>query len=186
MQTIAIWVGILSGIVTVAVVVGGLVRWVWGKISEGAHKTAAVFRRDAFRLPSTGYLKTAFAIDCPVAGAEARAERGGVVKGDGLTVRLQDQERSEKGLGVWLTVHNGSSQTYRWFGSTLTCYAHPRYAEIEAALHDGGGHLIFDVYPGEQYTAYYFFPFTPNVRAPKFLTCKSWDVALTFWWARGA
>lgn len=116
------------------------------------------------------------------AGREARAQPGAVAQGNGLVVRFQDEQRSEAGLAVWLTIYNPSEPTYRWFGCTLTAYAQPQYAVIEPDPHPG----LIDVYPGEQYTCYYFFPFDPSVRGPKYVTCKSWDSDLSFSWARGA
>jgi hypothetical protein len=144
------------------------------------------FRKDDFPLSSTGFVETGFALPVRHAGIDARAERGALAKGERLLVVFQDVEQSTEGLGLWLTVENRDNKACRWFGCTLTAYAFPRYAEIKPALHAKGGHFIIDIYPGEQFTCYYFFPFTPNVHGPKFVMCKSWDKPLTFWWARGA
>ncbi len=181
---LAIFGGVASliAILTAATGVGRTV----GKIRQRATTKKAAFSKDRFRLPSTGYCETRFPIEYEVAGLEARAVPGAVAKGEGLVVCFQDHERSEQGMGVWLTVLNPSQRTYRWFGCTLIAYALPEYAEIHPELHEIGGHLIFDLYPGDQNTCFYFFPFSPDVLGPKFLKGNSWDKELTFWWARGA
>jgi hypothetical protein len=142
--------------------------------------------REDLRHSSTQYARTQFPLIYTHAGIEARAENGAVVKGDSLVVCLQDQEHRKSGLAVWLTMQNRGEKACRWFGGTLTAYATPKYENISPAPNSFGGHWLVDLFPGEQFSCYYFFPFAPNVRAPKYLTCRSWDKELTYWWARGA
>ena len=146
------------------------------------------FDKEKFRLPSTGFLESSFELHAGRAGLEARAVLGAMTRGDGLLVRFQDQELGETGLRVWLTVENaGGDRAYRWFGPLLNAYASPINEELQPELHEEiGGHLIQDIYPGEQFTFYYAFNFPHNVRAKKLLICRSWDKDMTFWWARGA
>ncbi len=126
-----------------------------------------------------------FHVDAGHAGVEARAQDGGVVKGECLVVVLQHQLHDSSSLTVWLTVENRGAKTIRWFGPVLTAYAEPRYQEIRPKEPDGRSYL-WDIYPGEQYTCRYFFPFDEATRGPKYLTCNSWDNDLAFFWARGA
>lgn len=144
------------------------------------------FNRHKIREASHGFAKTSFPLEPTRAGLEARAEAGAIAKGDSLGVCLQEAELSSPGLEIWLTVENLGIQAQRWFGCTLTAYASPVYAEIQPATDVGAANSLIDLYPGEQFTCYYWFPFGPQVRGPKFLTCKSWDKDLSFWWARGA
>jgi hypothetical protein len=100
-------------------------------------------------------------------------------------VCLQDQDWFQNKLGIWLTIWNFGNEAYRWFGPSAIAYAQPTNVDIQPEPAEGGGHTIFDLYPGEQYTAYYSFQFQDH-RAVKAITCRSWDTDLSFWWARGA
>jgi len=142
--------------------------------------------RNEIRDAKYGYGKTSFPLEHARAGLEARAERGAIAKGDALAVCLQDAELSSQGLEIWLTLENLGIHAQRWFGCTLTAYASPVYADIEPAHAVGAANVLIDVYPGEQFTCFYWLPFEPHVHGPKVLRCNSWDKVMTFWWARGA
>lgn len=74
----------------------------------------------------------------------------------------------------------------RWFGPIAMCY--PDYVELEPDLGgDPPSHHLTDLYPGEEATAFYRFTMQPpRATMPKYITCKSWDDEISFWWARGA
>ena len=129
---------------------------------------------------------TDFPIQFKVAGLSAAARPGAVAQGEGLVVLFQAEERTSEGLSVWLTVENLSTNVYRWFGCRVTAYGRVPYDEISQRQYADGSPFLFQIYPGEQYTCHYFFPFPPYVTDPKFITCNSWDSGITFWWAHGA
>jgi hypothetical protein len=129
--------------------------------------------------------KSSFRVDAGRCGFEARAETGQAVKGTALIVILQHQVHAAAGLTVWVSAENGGVNAIRWFAPVLTAYAEPKYQEIQPREADGRSYL-FDIYPGEQYTCRYFFPYDEHTRGAKYMTCKSWDRELIFWWARGA
>jgi len=151
------------------------------------YRRDVAFDKARLRLSSTDYVKTTFPLEAGTAGEEARAEPGALTAGEHLVVCFQDEEKTAEGLGVWLTVENHAKRAVRWFGGTLTVYARSAGPlEMTPASHPSGGHLINDLYPGEQFTFFYFFPFSADVAGPKCLVCRSWDIPMFFWWARGA
>ena len=190
----ALLVAIVGGVAVVAIV--GAARLLWNRIfakdsADGdtrrdGGQPEEIFDKEDFRLSSTGFSRTDFRMEHERAGVEAQARPGAVVKGNSLAVCLQDTEFSDEGLGLWISVMNLEKVSRRWFGPEVTAYGGATHNVIRPALHEEGGHRIFDVYPGDQYTAYYFFPFPPHITGPKFAECKSHDIRLTFWWSRGA
>lgn len=151
------------------------------------YRCDVAFDKARMRLSSTAYVKTAFPLGAGPAGEEARAEPGALTAGEHLVVRFQADEKTTEGLGVWLTVENHAKRAVRWFGGTLTAYGRSAGSiEIAPASHSTGGHWINDLYPGEQFTFFYFFPFAAEAMRPKYLVCRSWDRPMSFWWTRGA
>ncbi len=146
----------------------------------------ARFKRNKFVLSSTGFLKSRFRINHHTVGNEARATAGSVAKGRLIAVCFQYEELTSDGLGIWLTIENFGDRLCRWFGPKLTAYGNPQYLEVVPRLHESGGHFLIDLYPGEQYTSYYFFPFPVDTNPPKYVICESWDTGIAFSWARGA
>jgi hypothetical protein len=152
---------------------------------SGVHQPLAVddqFDSSRYSLASSQGLKTGLRIADSHAGVEARALDGAVAKGNSLIVVLQKEDTLPAGLDIWLTVTNQGTHAVRWFAPVLTAYAEPKYEQIRPV----DGHFLYDIYPGEQYTFRYTFPFGENIRGAKYMTCTSWDTELTFWWARGA
>jgi hypothetical protein len=145
------------------------------------------FERTQFSLQSTHFVKSSFVLHYTYIGPAAKAEPGAMAAGDKLLVCFQADSASEIGLGVWLTIENRSTDHVRWFGPSLTAYTGGApYAELHPDPDEEfGGHLMIDIYPGEQFTCYYHFTFIPPVLAPKYLTCHSWDTIISFIYAHG-